>query len=528
MPREEPDMLPDRLLSFDRTADARLLPRWLGPRDDVWLVELVAEARAAAGATVGEVDDRLVDTVARRAHAHGVGRRTVEAVWLVEQRRWRSVIDATVPPERVRRVVFDRAAERGRDEGLLAAASELGLPATEILRVLFADRAQDRRFVAPATEATPQDLRERYNLALAQSLVVRSIALVASVRGHARNVVSFAKLLRLMVVFEETADGVLRIGVSGPLSLFHDTTKYGRALAMWLPALVATPEWRLDSRVVVRGETLVLALDATAPIARTQKLPRAFDSKLEARLDRDLRRLRSRWRVERESEVIRVDRRLFFPDFSLIAEDGCRVAVEVAGFWTPGYLADKLRLLESANRPFVLCLDRRHADRALSPRPNVVLFDGHVDAAALVDACATELARFSSGTAPRRHWLTLPESTGLARYAVLAGARAVQWREDLLADLAVAGIVRLGIRGSRRFLVGEHVAAEVVVDGSRRDALFVHRVIPRAGLALDAEHRVAVTLCLRRPGEPSPPADPVPGNENGRLPQAMPLPPVTP
>jgi predicted nuclease of restriction endonuclease-like RecB superfamily len=340
-------MLPDRLLSYDRTDDGRILPRWLGARDEVWLRELAAEASAASGRPSGEADAQLVDVVAPRARAHGAGRRVVEGVWFVERKRWKTAVDCPIAPERIRRVVFDLAGEKSVVEALATASTELGLPQNVLREKLFADRGHLRTLVAPTESPSAHDLAARYNLALVQSFAVRSAEVVAVVREHARRVVGQAKLLGLMVVCGEDAARAVVLRLSGPLALFHDTLKYGRALASWFPALVATTGWSLSARVLLRGETLRLDLDASAPVARTHALPRAFDSKLEAALERDLRRLGSPWRIERESAVLRAERQLFYPDFALVSGDD-RVLVEVVGFWTPEYLAAKARMLDAA------------------------------------------------------------------------------------------------------------------------------------------------------------------------------------
>ncbi len=78
------------------------------------------------------------------------------------------------------------------------------------------------------------------------------------------------------------------MSVSGPLALFHDTVKYGNALARWSPSLVTTQGWSLAARVLLGGETLLFNLDASAPAPRTHALSRAHDSQLEARLELDL------------------------------------------------------------------------------------------------------------------------------------------------------------------------------------------------------------------------------------------------
>ena len=514
-------MLPDRLLSYERTSDGRVLPRWLRERDEVWLRELAAEAAAAAGRAAGEVDEQAVSVVAPRARAHGVGRRVVEAVWMVERRRWTTRVDSVVAPERIRRVVFDLAAERSPTEALAMASAELGIPEDGLREKLFADRQHLRKLVPPTEPPSAGQLAARYNLALVQSFLVRSVELEAVVREHARRVVGYAKLRGLMVVCSENAAGALMLRLSGPLALFHDTLKYGRALASWFPALVSTNGWWLSSRVLLRGEKLRLDLDGAAPVSRTHALPRAFDSKLEARLDRDLRRLISPWRIERESSVIRVGEQLFFPDFALVSE-GARVLVEVVGFWTPEYLAAKSRMLDAvrtrengaANQdrvPLMMCVDRRHGRGTFEVRRDVLFFDRHIDAAALVAACKSVMdpstvVSGASSSMQTHHYLIVPDTSSYATYAKRAGARAERWREDIAEDLVRDGHVRMARsrdQGSRRRarLIGSRFALEVGPDRLRTDALFAYR-IERAAANADKELIVfPAELSIRAPGK---------------------------
>jgi len=381
-------MLPSRLLDFARTSDARIVPRWLGAGDDPWLRELAAEAAASAGRAVGDADDRIVETVAPLAHRHGAGRRTVEAVWNVERRRWSTIVASPVPPARLRRTVFELAAERSREEALAMAGAAFDLDPSRIEDLLFADRAHFRILQAPETPSTASELRERYNLALVQALLARSTELAAVVRANLRSVVRYAKLLGLMMLFDEAADGATRLTLSGPLSLFHDTVKYGNAVARWFPALTVTQGWSLAARILLGGETLDLELDAAAPIPRTFSMPRPHDSKLEAQLESDLRRLGSEWRIEREVAVVRASGRLLFPDFALVS-GARRVLVELAGWWTPEYIAAKVDLLRAARVPLVLCMDARHASvhSAVASDERVILFAKRLDACVLVSAC---------------------------------------------------------------------------------------------------------------------------------------------
>jgi predicted nuclease of restriction endonuclease-like RecB superfamily len=398
-------MLPSRLLDYERTDDGRTVPRWLMPRDEPWLRELALEARAAHDRPLGEVTERLVDTVANVARRHGATRRAVEAVWTIERRRWTVRTDSPVPPRTIRRVVFELAAERPRDEALATAAAELGIAADRIEDLLFADRAHAKLLVAPTTPAVTTELAEAYNLALVQSLIARATRLEATVRSNLRRVVGYAKLLGLMATFDEAPDGATRMTLSGPLAIFHDTIKYGNALARWFPTLVATAGWALSANIILGGETSRFELDARSPLPRTHALPRAHDSRLEAQLEIDLRRLASEWRIEREVAVVRIPSphgapsKLAFPDFALVSSRG-RVLVEVVGYWTPDYLAAKRAMMKASGKPLVMCIDERHADAELRDAPNVVAFKKRIDPQALVRACESALEPHGLSTAP--------------------------------------------------------------------------------------------------------------------------------
>jgi uncharacterized protein len=390
-------MLQEHLLAFRRiSADERsatLVPDWLTSRDEVWLRAMVEELDALVGQPAFAVGERLRDAVAPLARRHGAGFKRALAAWTVERRRWRSRVASPVKPEKIRKTLFSLKVGRSRSAALDEAARLLGLEHETIEASLFADRKRCRVLVAPAEPASPADLVHRYNLALAQGLLLRSTEVHAVMRAHARSVVRYAKLHGLMATFESQEDAV-SMALSGPLALFHETTKYGRALAGILPSLAATPGWSLRARVLLHGESHVLALDASAPLPRTHALPATSDSLVEKQLAKDLRRARSGWELVREDTVVRVGRRLFFPDFTLVAPGGRgRVLVEIVGYWDPTYLANKVDALAAVDTPIIVCVDERHATGALSPGPRVLPYRGNrVDAAALVRAADGALA----------------------------------------------------------------------------------------------------------------------------------------
>ncbi len=359
-----------------------MVPTWLTSRDEVWLRVLVDEAEAFAGRSADAADDRVREAVMPIARLHGAGARAVLGVWCVERRRWKKRVASSVPPEQIRRTVFGLAVGRSRAEALDEASRQLGLAPADIEDSLFADREGTRVLVPPGSPPTPAELALRYNLALAQAMLMRSFEVVAQIRANARRAVGYAKLHGLMATFESHDQGT-KVTLSGPLALFHETTKYGRALAGFLPALAVTPAWSLAAQILLGGRRHELVLDATAPLPRTHALPASSDSGVERRLAVDIRRLASGWELAREDTVVRVGSRLFYPDFTLVSARG-RVLVEVVGYWTPEYLASKAEALRAVDVPLVVCVDERHARGDLSPRPGILAYRGRVDASALV------------------------------------------------------------------------------------------------------------------------------------------------
>jgi uncharacterized protein len=378
-------MIPEKLLSLDDTGNG-MRPRWLSPRDEVWVRKLLDELDRSVGRTVDEAE------LAAATPLPGALPRAVAGVRLVLGRFRRCVVAAAAPPSVVRRAVFDEAARAGttREDALARAATSLGIEPVRVLEALYADRPGARR-IAPADDVpSPRETIELYNLALLQSLLFRSEVLRVHAREHVRAVVRYAKLRGLLCSCREDVAGT-RIELSGPLSLFRQTLKYGNALAGFVPALVATPGWSLEATIVLRGVRAVLRAAAGDPVARTHKLPEDADSAVERRFARDFRRLGSAWALSRETAAVRAGGRLFFPDFTL--RRGERVVhLEIVGYYTPEYLRAKLDAFRAAGlQSLVVCIDETLAcgDHEIAAAA-VVRYRKRIDPAAVLAAVERE------------------------------------------------------------------------------------------------------------------------------------------
>lgn len=396
-------MLTPDLLRWRAGPDGAVEPAWLSERDDVWLRELLNAIDGRVGVAVGRLESGLRAELEPTCRAHRVDSRAFAGAVRVALRDFRRTTASEVEPSLLRSAAFaDAASVRAETRAFSAAdrvavldrvATKFGLLAAEVDAALYADHPRLRKLERRNDGPTPAALRDAYQLALLQGFLLRSSEVSLWVRTHVRAVARFAKLSRLLCTFTIEGDAT-RLALSGPLALFHATLKYGRALATFIPSVVSTPGWQLEASCVLPSERLRLSVGASAPLPRTHALPRDTDSKLEALLARDLRRLRSEWQLLREASAFQVGAQVVFPDFVLVRGDA-RVVVEIVGFWTPEYLASKLRVLAAlSDVPLVVAVDKSHGVLPTDlPAAELVAFDRHVDPVALLAAAERAAAR---------------------------------------------------------------------------------------------------------------------------------------
>ena len=389
-------MLTPKLLRVTKQSDGSVAPTWLTARDDVWLRELVAATDAHVGRPVGDLERALAQELATVSRAHRVEQRALRGAIRVALSNFDTASPEGVFSEALRRYLFVEAAKarfsRGslstesRQQLLSAAATKFGVSPTCIEALLYADLPKERILRPPPKPLRAESLRDDYHLALVQGLLLRASKVDVWVKAHARSVARFAKLSRLLCTFALEGSAT-RVTLSGPLAIFHETLKYGRAIARFLPTVVSTPGWRLEARCVVDESQLLLRLDAGMPLPRTHALPQETDSKLEARLVRDLRRLGSAWSLVREAAAFQVGSQVFFPDFVLV-RGTTRVVVEVVGYWTAEYLASKLRALASIEgMPLVVVVDETYGIVPEDlPAAELVTFKRWIDPAQVIAA----------------------------------------------------------------------------------------------------------------------------------------------
>lgn len=373
-------MLPTELLAF-RVRGGIVEPKRLKPTPaNLALAQtLIALFGAHVGKRRGELEDDLGALIAGRtdfkvvrglAHLLVNGSSTFEAA---------GGVDPVLAREKVFAIAQEHPPGRWRrGEVLEQAARSLAVTPEEVAASLYADLADQQTLVA-FEAPDPLALIQRYDLALAQGVLYRAYSVVITARRNEparyKQLLKYVKLFGLMITVEGDATYGFTLTLDGPASLFGGTTRYGLAMAKFLPALLLVTRWDLTAVIKPRRDLAWVAqgddewsyqLTSEDGYVSHYPVPNEHDSALEAGFADRFARLGTTWQLEREVDLVPVPGGAIIPDFRLVRGDGRSVLVEIVGYWRPDYLRRKFDRLRQSGRTDVIVAvsERLNLERA--------------------------------------------------------------------------------------------------------------------------------------------------------------------
>ena len=360
-----------------RFSKQRAIPLYLDRADPQWLE--VAESlllifREGVGRTRGEIDSEIdemlgegLQTLAHRGLAK-----------ILEDRAEFEVV-ADVPPDSLREKVFAAAAAQRRAkiasgdprtpfrrEAVLAEVAEgLSITPEQVAGALFADLRDENRLLKFDESIDALRLIDRYNVALAQSILLRSVRVEAEVRrekpARYRQLFRQLKFHRLLYRVEGTMQDGYHFHIDGPLSLFSATNKYGLQMALFLPALLRCDDFRLDAELRWGPKREPRTLHITPKDGLVSHYPDTgtyVPAELLAFVER-FRQVSTQWDITEATDVVELGREgTWVPDYKCVHRPtGQDVLIEVVGFWKRSTLDRLLRLLPEHGPPrYVLAI----------------------------------------------------------------------------------------------------------------------------------------------------------------------------
>ena len=357
----------------------RLIPVYLDATDRDWrevaghLLEVFREMKGKTrGEMEEEVQEAIGDTPAQLVH-QGLAK-------LLED-RCEFEVDSELDPGELREKVFLAAAEARRPGAhfdraaiLDRVAAEAGAAPEVIDRGLFADLKSEQRCVG-FDDFTVDQLLNRYNVALAQAILLRSTGVTVQVYGETparyRQLFRAIKFHRLICDIQPSGPDAYTLRLDGPLSLFSATQKYGLQLALFLPALLQCKRFELTATVrwgAQRKEKVFQLNDGDGLKSHTVDYG-DYTPKDLLLFAESFKKSVTGWELSSEAEVVSLPSGYWTPDYQLVRSATAEVVrLEVLGFWRRTD-AEKLyrRLAAELDGPFILAVSEQlNIDEALA------------------------------------------------------------------------------------------------------------------------------------------------------------------
>ncbi|HJT76218.1 MAG TPA: DUF790 family protein, partial [Gemmataceae bacterium] len=246
----------------------------------------------------------------------------------------------------------------------------LGVEPEAVDRGLFADLKSEQRLIH-FKDTTAERLLQRYNVALAQAVLLRSSAVHVAIRGEPprryRQLLRLVKFHRLMCEMEKTGPDSYQLHLDGPLSLFSATQKYGLQLALFLPAVLLCHDFELRSELLWGAQRKPKTFHLSSADGLVSHYPDTgtyVPPELAMFVELFRKRVEA-WEILEETEVFPLGDGFWVPDFRLVHRATKQaVLLEVLGFWRRASAEKHLqRLRQHAAVPFLLAVsDQLHID----------------------------------------------------------------------------------------------------------------------------------------------------------------------
>jgi hypothetical protein len=291
----------------------------------------------------------------------------------------RSVFKCTSPfdPPELRRKIFQATGKTGpattpeqRKAIIEIVAAQLKISSEQLEETMYAD-LESELILQDFNPVSAQELLEKYNLSLAQTLLFDSTELKFTVSTNWQKI--FFKTKRLGLIYDAYKDNGLWVKIDGPASLFKLTRRYGTAIAKLLPAIIASPKWTVEAKILWKftNEIYTFNLESWkhSPLFGSQQTIESYDSAVEEDFAKRFKALSSGWQLKREPEPVIAGHYVLIPDFSFERE-GTKLYMEVVGFWTTDYLLRKIEKLKKTKERVLVAVDETLACERLAKLEN--------------------------------------------------------------------------------------------------------------------------------------------------------------
>ncbi len=314
------------------------------------------------GGTRQELDEELADTT-------GAGTEFLFHRGLSKLLKDRCTFASATPvdPVDLRRRIFEGAAAAYRDteqvridrEAVLTEAAKSAAIGAELVEGAFYADLREAERLASFKSCTPGWLLSRYNVALAQAVLLRASELDLYIEGESparyRDLFRKMKFFRLLHEIRQTGPGKYHIRLDGPMSLFKSSQRYGLQIAQFLPSVLHCGQWRVAASVIwgARRREGVLKLTPETGLKPIGPSTGQWIPEEVVWLEDRFARLKTDWHIAAGAEVVDLGGEgVLVPEYVFThPPTGMKVYLEFLGYWRSSGVRTRLDLLSRHGPP---------------------------------------------------------------------------------------------------------------------------------------------------------------------------------
>jgi predicted nuclease of restriction endonuclease-like RecB superfamily len=255
-------------------------------------------------------------------------------------------------------------------------SDKLRLPWGQIEQRLYSDVMAFQQLERFEGYPGPLALLSRYNVAQLQACLYRAESIIVSATDDFKTILRYAKLARLLHYIVRLGPSKYRIVFSGPVSVLHQSRRYGVNFAKFLLALLACKGWQMTA-LLKTPWNIPAKLSICESDGFTSHLPspHEFDSDVEESFAKKFGPNHNGWQMIREGEILHEHQKTFVPDFTFRHKDGTEVLLEIVGFWTPEYLEHRRKTLQQfRHHRILIAVPEKSLRESVSIGKNVLVY----------------------------------------------------------------------------------------------------------------------------------------------------------
>lgn len=220
---------------------------------------------------------------------------------------------------------------------------------------------------------TPEQLLDRYNVALVQSLLIQcrsvEITLIEPDTAKLRRLFQYLKFFRLLadVKFNPARPYRLDLTIAGPGSVLENVNKYGLQLASFFPALIAMKTWQISAEIPQERGAVPMVIDQESNLVSHYRFSSYLPPEIKAFHD-EFGAKCSDWIIEDQVNFLTLnDGTVIFPDFQFRHKSGKTVSLELFHRWHESPLLTRIaQEPKLATVPLIIGVDR-----AVARKPHI-------------------------------------------------------------------------------------------------------------------------------------------------------------